>query len=157
MGKREKIAIAFLQGFIILVSIAALVFLLWEPQIEGRNVNASLYDIYFKDFFLACVYVASIAFFTALWKASKLLSNIREGKTFTQDSVKAFRIIRYCASILAIFVFSGLMTLFIARPGDDIAGGVAMGLVVMVVSILVAVSSYVFERLVKNGIKSGNF
>jgi biopolymer transport protein ExbB/TolQ len=50
------------------------------------------------------------------------------------------------------------MYLFIVRPGDDIAGGVAMGLVITFVSIVVATVAAVFERLLQSAvdIKSEN-
>jgi hypothetical protein len=52
----------FLQAAIVLIGIGALAFLLWEPHIEGRNAHATTFEIYFKDPFLAYVYVGSIPF-----------------------------------------------------------------------------------------------
>jgi len=37
----------------VLIGVGVLAGLLWEPQIEGRNVNATQFEIYFKDPFLA--------------------------------------------------------------------------------------------------------
>ena len=55
-----------LQGVTVLVGIAVLAFLLWEPHIEGRNAHATTFEIYFKDPFLAYVYLGSAPFFVAL-------------------------------------------------------------------------------------------
>ena len=57
---------AFLQIVIVLIGIGVLALLLWEPHIEGRNAHATLFEIYFKDPFLAYAYIASITFFVAL-------------------------------------------------------------------------------------------
>lgn len=38
---------------VVLGGIGALAFMLWEPHLEGRNAHAGLFEIYFKDPFLA--------------------------------------------------------------------------------------------------------
>lgn len=43
----------FLQIVLVLIGIGALAFLLWEPHVEGRNKHATLFEVYFKDPFLA--------------------------------------------------------------------------------------------------------
>ena len=63
----------FLQVVIVLIGIGALALMLWEPHIEGRNAHATLFEIYFKDPFLAYAYIASIPFFVALYQAFKVL------------------------------------------------------------------------------------
>ena len=95
---------AFLQIVITLISIGALVFLLWEPHLEGRNANATFFEIYFKDPFLAYIYIGSIAFFTGLYQAFKLLGHIGRNEVFSANSVKALRTIKYCALILIGFI-----------------------------------------------------
>ena len=52
-----------LQLFIVLVGIGTLALLLWEPHLEGRNKESTLFEIYFKDFFLVYVYLGFIPFF----------------------------------------------------------------------------------------------
>jgi hypothetical protein len=53
----KKSSTIFLQVVLVLIGMAALAFLLWEPHLEGRNVHATLFEIYFKDPFLAYAYV----------------------------------------------------------------------------------------------------
>ena len=64
---------AFLQTIIVLIGVGALALMLWEPHLEGRNAHATPFEIYFKDPFLAYLYVASIPFFAALYQAFKVL------------------------------------------------------------------------------------
>ena len=149
----------FLQMVIVALGIGALALMLWEPHIEGRNVNATFFEIYFKDPFLAYAYTASIAFFLALYQAFKLLGYIGQNKVFSLNSVKALRTIKYCAISLVGFIAAAEAYLFIAVRGkDDIAGGVVIGLCLMFVSVVVATSAAVFERLLQNAvdIKSEN-
>lgn len=141
----------FLQTVIVLIGICALVFMLWEPHLEGRNANATLFEIYFKDPFLAYAYTVSIAFFTALYQAFEALGYAQQDKT-----VKALRTIKYCGMILVAALVAALAYLFIVRPDDDIAGGVAVGLLLMLVSAGIATVGAVGERRVQRaGIPKG--
>src|SRR5687767_7028811 len=142
---------AFLQAVIVLIGIGALALLLWEPHIEGRNKNATPFEIYFKDPFLAYAYVASIPFFVALYQAFTLLGYIGQNKVFSQAAVNALRTIKYCAISLVGFIVGAEAYFFIAVRGkDDIAGGVMMGLLMIFVSVVIATAAAVFERLLQS-------
>jgi hypothetical protein len=74
-------------------------------------------------------------------------------------SVLGFRIIKYCALTVAIFFLGAEAYLFIFISGkDDIAGGVAMGVFVILVSAIIATAAAVFEWILQNAvdIKSEN-
>jgi len=156
----KKSSIIFLQVVIVFIGIGALALMLWEPHLEGRNANATLFQIYFNDPFLAYVYTASIAFFVALYQAFKLLGYIGRNKVFSQASVKALRTIKYCAIILVVFIVGaeGYINIVQRRIEEDIAGGVMMGLAMMFISIVVATAAAVFERTLQSAvdIKSEN-
>jgi di/tricarboxylate transporter len=140
-------ATRFLQGVIVLIGIAAFALMLWEPHLEGRNVHATLFEIYFKDPFLAYAYVASIAFFVALFQAFSVLGYMRQNKVSSIESVKALRTIKHCAAVLIAMIGTAVAYLFVAVRGkDDIAGGVAIGLLLIFVSVLMATAAATFER-----------
>lgn len=145
----KRISITFLQVAIVLIGIGALAFMVWEPHLEGRNANATLFEIYFNDPFLAYAYTSSIAFFVALYQAFKLLGYIGQNKAFSLSSVRALRTIKYCALSLVGLIAAPVAYLFIVRPGDDIAGGVAMGLFLIFASVVVANAAAVFEKLLQ--------
>ena len=149
----------FLQAVILLVGIGTLAGLIWEPLVEGRNVRATLFEIYFKDPFLAYVYIAFIPFFVALYQAFKLFGNIRQDKVFSLNSARALRTIKHCALTTAGFIAGAEAYLFIVQRGkDDIAGGVAVGLFIIFVSVVIAAAADVFEVILRSAIdkKSGN-
>ena len=154
----KRTSTLFLKAVIILIGIGTLAALLWEPHIEGRNAHATLFEIYFNDPFLAYAYTASIAFFVALYQAFKLLGYIGRNEVFSRRSVKALRTIKYCALAIVGFIVPAVAYLFIVRPGDDIAGGVFMGVLISCISIVVATAAAVFERLLQSAvdIKSEN-
>lgn len=133
-----------LQVVIILLGIATLTFLVWEPTVEGVNVNATLPQIYFHDPFLAYVYIGSIPFFVALYHAFILF-----GSTGAVHAQRSLRTIRTCAFTLMVFIIGAELYLSLVRRGeDDIAGGVAMGLFALCVSIAIAIAATVAERRV---------
>ena len=143
----------FLQAVIVLIGLGALAFLLWEPHLEGRNAHATLFEIYFKDPFLAYAYLGSIAFFVGLFQAFRLLGYVGQNETFSRDSVKSLRTIKYCAIALVAMIGAAVAYLFIAVRGkDDIAGGVAMGTLLILASIAVATAAAVFERRLQNSL-----
>ena len=89
----------------------------------------------------------------ALWEAFKLLGYIGQNRVFSLNSVRALRTIKYCANIIVGFIVVAEGYLFIIRPGDDIAGGVFMGLLIIFVSGVVAIVADVFERILQNAVE----
>jgi hypothetical protein len=152
MKGMKRSSTIFLQAVIVLVGIGVLAFLLAEPHFEGRNVNATLFQIYFNDLFLAYAYIASSAFFVALYQAFTLLTYIAQNKVFSLDAVRALQTIQYCGVTIVGFVVAPLAYLLIVRPEDDIAGGVAMGLFVMLTSAVIATAAAVFKRLLQSAV-----
>jgi Protein of unknown function (DUF2975) len=154
--KRSSI---FLQVVIVLLGIGALALMLWEPHIEGRNVHATLFEIYFKDPFLAYAYIASIPFFVALYQAFKVLGYVRQNKTFSQATVKALRTIKYCAIAIIGFVAVSVIFMYpMFGDKDDRPAGVFMRILITFPSIVVATAAAMFERILQNAvdIKSEN-
>jgi len=147
----------FLQVVIVLIGIGALALLLWEPHIEGRNAQATLVQIYFHDPFLAYAYIASIAFFAALYQAFKVLGYVRQDKVFSQEVVRALRTIKVCAIAIIGFV-AGAEIFIMLSNSDDRAGGVFMGVLITFGAVVIATASAMFERILENtvAIKSEN-
>lgn len=152
-------SIVFLKIVIFFIAIVTLALMLWEPHLEGRNVHATVFEIYFNDPFLAYAYISSIPFFVALYQAFKLIGYIDKNKIFSHVAVKALRTIKYCTLILVLFIVGAEVYFFVVQRGkEDIAGGVAMGIVMIFVSVVVATTAAVFQKLLQNAvdIKSEN-
>jgi len=149
----------FLQVVITLLGVGVLAALLWEPQVEGRNVYATQFEIYFKDPFLAYIYVAFVPFFVGLYQAIKMLGYVRRDEAFSPRAVRALRTIKYCAIAVAIFILGAEAYIFIfVRGTDDVAGGVMMVVFIIFVSAVIGTAAAVFERILQNAvdIKSEN-
>lgn len=150
----KRISMLFLQVIVVLIGASSLAFMLWEPHIEGRNLHATLFDIYFKDPFLIYAYIASISFFVGLYQVFKLLGYIGRNDTFSPNSVTALHRIKYCAIVLIIFVLGAEAYFFVvqASKGEDIAGGVAIGFFIMFISTITAITANLIERKMRNTI-----
>ena len=154
MNKRSLVVpTIFLQAVVVLTGIGALTFLLWEPQIEGRNLHATVFEIYFHDPFLAYVYFASIPFFMAVYQTFNLLRYIRMNQACSETTAKSLRTIKYCAlatiglaAIAEVLIFMG--------ESDDRAGGVFMGVLVTFGAAITASVSSIVERILQNAVES---
>jgi hypothetical protein len=142
----------FLQAVIVLIGIGALAFMLWEPHLEGRNTHATPFEIYFKDPFLAYVYLGSIPFFVGLYQAIKALGYVGQNKVFLQATVNALQTIKYCAFITAgaIAVADAFLMIAARSTHEDAAGAVMLGIIAAFASIVVGTAAVMFERVLQS-------
>src|SRR5438874_11914218 len=125
----KRSSTAFLRIVIVLIGIGALALMLWEPHVEGRNAHATVFEIYFKDPFLAYAYIASIPFFVALYQGFKVLGYAGQHKVFSQAAVKALRTIKFCAMAITGFVVVSVIFLLRGDP-EDRPPGVVMRILI---------------------------
>lgn len=150
-------SIKFLQTVTVLIGIGAFSVMLWEPHMEGRNAHATLFEIYFKDPFLAYAYFSSIPFYAALFQGFKVLGFAGQNNAFSHEAVKALRTIKYCA--ISIIGFAAIGEIFIMlNNSEDRAGGVFIGILIISGSLVTAAAANVLEKIFQNGlnIKSEN-
>jgi hypothetical protein len=115
-----------LQFAVLVAGAGALVFLLWEPLLEGRNAHSTVFQVYFNDPFLAFVYLGSTAFFAGAFQVSKLLGHFASHGSFPPTASASLRLIRRCALVIIGFAVIGEVIIFL-NESDDRAGGVFMG------------------------------
>ncbi len=144
----------FLQVVIVLIGTGALALLLWEPHLEGRNKDATLFEIYFKDPFLALVYAGSIPFFIALYQAFKVLGYAGRNQVFSPAAVKALRTIKFCALAIIGFVLVEEVVIMLMNNGDSDNPGapIFIGVLITFPSIVVAAAAAMFERILQNAV-----
>lgn len=154
----KKSSTMFLQGVIVLVGLAALTLLLWEPHLEGVNANAGFFEVYL-DPFVVYIYLASVPFFVALHQAFRVLGYVRQHMTFSQAAVGALRKIKYCAFITAgAIIATDIFLLVHARLYPEIGavdgpeGAVMLGLVAAFLSVVIGTAAAMFERILQNAV-----
>ena len=144
-------SITFLQAVIVLICVGVFAFLLFEPPHEGHNAHATLFEIYFKDPFLAYAYLASIPFFAAHHQAFKVLGYVRQERTFSPVTAKALRTIRRCAVAVACFVAVSVVFM-VSGDREDRPPGLFMRVLVGLPAITVAAAVTVFQRILKDAV-----
>lgn len=136
----------FLQVVLVLLGLAALAFLLGEPHLEGRNAHATLFEIYFKDPFLAYVYVGALPFFVALYRAFGLCGDARRTGAFSPVTVDALRTIKHCAIATLGFVAGGVVFIILFGDKDDRPAGLFMSFLVTLAASVTAAAAAMFAR-----------
>lgn len=141
-----------LKLVILFIALVAAFILIKFPQTEGRAVNLDLLSIYTDPFIIYC-YIASIPFFIALVQSFKLLTYIDKNNIFSQGSIKAIKTIKYCAISIICFILGAEVYIFMFQRGkEDIAGGVAMGIFIFFVALVITTASAILQRLLQNAV-----
>ena len=147
----KKISAIFLQAVISVVGAGALVLMLAIPHFEGRNANATLFQIYFKDPFLVFAYAATIPFFIGLWKTFTALSYVKQDRICSQEGVRSLRTIKYCAMAMIGFVVVSVVFMPLGDD-EDRPPGIFMRGIIMLPSIVIAASAAMFEQILKEAV-----
>lgn len=137
----------FLKGVIVLLGIAALAFCIFVLPPTIGTFDPGGYDP-----ILLGMYVPAIPFFIALYQTLKLLGYIERNETFTGASVNTLKSIKYCGIAISALYTAGMPYIFYVADKDDAPGVVAIGLVIIFASLVIAVFAAVLQRLLQNAI-----
>lgn len=151
----KRSSAVILQIVIGLIGIVTLTLMFLGPHVEGRNANASLFQIYFNDPFLAYVYIGSVPFFVALLHARKLLGYIEQDAIFSQAAVNALKTIKFCAFITAGAIVGAGVYVRIAASGsnDDSAGAATLGIIAAFIAIVIGTAAAVFRKTLQSVVR----
>ncbi len=102
--------------------------------------------------------VSAVPFFIGLYHAMKLLRLIDNNKAFSQKAVDALKRIKFCAFAISALYAAGMPYIFYVADKDDAPGAVAIGLVIIAATFVVATVAAVIQQLFQNAvdIKSEN-
>lgn len=150
----KKTSTTFLKLVLLLIAITVLFGMLRFPPSEGAAQGKDLISIY-TDPFIIYIYIGSIPFFTGLYQAYKLLGYIEQNKTFSKNAVNALRGMKYSALALIGFIVPALLLIFIMSKTttEDGAGPIALGLIVIFATSIVAAASGLFQNLLQKRIR----
>jgi hypothetical protein len=144
----NKGSTAFLKAVIYILGLAALGVLLVAVPIGISSDQTG----YYRPILIG-MYIPAIPFFIALYEALKLLSFIDNNTAFSQLSVKALHNIKYCGMAISVLYALGMPYIYYAADMDDAPGVLAIGLVIVFASIVIAVFAAVLQRLLHNAIE----
>lgn len=143
----QKYAPLFLKSALAVLGTAvAAVCIFGIPNVIGS------FSIGGYDPILIGLYIPAAVFFMAIYQAVKLLNLIERGKAFSLSSAYAFRTIKRCAAFIAsVFVLS-MPYIFQVADQDDAPGVVALGMVIIFLSLVIATFSGLLQRLVEQAV-----
>lgn len=101
---------------------------------------------------VALGYATAIPYFTALLQSYKLLGYIDKNIAFSDLSVKALKIIKYCAFAFGFMYVIALPLFYYIAEHDDAPGLILIGIAFAGAAFVVAVFAAVLQRLLKNAI-----
>ncbi len=149
----------FLKFVLCVMALGALAIAIFAvPQIPRGGAPAHSHIIYFAYLFMGGLYVSAIPFLIALLQAWKLLTYIDTNTAFSENSVTALKIIKYCAIVISILFTTGIPFLFQAAQIEDAPALGLLSLAFAASPLVVAVFAAVLQKLIRNGldIKSEN-
>jgi hypothetical protein len=136
-----------LRGVIFLLGSAALALCVTFLWVSIRSEAVGNY----RPVLLGMI-VAAIPFFIALFHSWNLLNYIDKNTIFSEPSVHAFRYIKYCAIAISGLFFVGMPYIAYVAEKDDAPGVVAIGLVIVFASFVIATFAGVLQTLIQNAV-----
>jgi hypothetical protein len=143
-----KIEILLLKIFTILLSISVLLFLIMVIPDETDFTKLGILTP-----FVISIYVSSIPFFTAIYNTFKLLIQIEKGNTFSKDSVKILKSIKYCSYIFSSIYILQIPLMYYIAYQDDAPGILLIILILGFTPLVIGISISILKRIVKENIK----
>lgn len=135
----------FLKGVIVLVGLGVLAICVFAiPRVIG-SIDWGGYDP-----ILLGLYITAIPFFIALHQAMKILNQIDKNDPFSEAGVVAFKRIKYCGLTISAMFIAGIPYIFRVAELDDAPGAVAITLVIIFASFVIATFAAVLQKLLQN-------
>jgi len=151
----NRVSTIFLRVVISLIAMAALAVCIFPlPRMVAQEAAKTPDTAYLIYLFLVGAYIMAVLFFVALYQAFKLLTYIDGNKAFSELSVRALKHIKHCAITISLLMVAGIAAVMVlsAGTGEDIAGVVAMGLLMTFASSVVAAVAAVLQKHVQKAI-----
>lgn len=157
--KRKQASTLFLKVVLLLMALVILVLYSYVfPELARRDAAAHPDDDFLRYVFLLSGYIFFIPILVALYQTFKLLVHIDRSEAFSDLSVKALRMIKYCAIMVIAFIVLGVlfMTLFVVD--EDITPFITLGVIGSFGSSVIAVFAGLLQKLLTDAIvfKSDN-
>lgn len=99
------------------------------------------------------LYAAAIVFFVTLYYAYVLLTYIDGGNAFSSLSANKLKSIKYCAITISGLFTIGMPIYYLIAERDDAPGLIAIGLIIIFASLVIAVFAAVLQKLLEEAIQ----
>ena len=141
----------FLRGVVVLLGAFILALCIFAVPLAISSDKTGYYTP-----ILYGLYIPAIPYFFALYQAMKLLGYIDKNEAFTNHAVTALRNIKYCALAITGLFTLGSPYIYYAADRDDAPGVLAIALIIIFASFVIATAAAVFQRLFQNAVTIKN-
>ncbi|MGO1059471.1 DUF2975 domain-containing protein [Planococcus sp. FY231025] len=150
---RKKVSTLFLKAVLVFMGLVVLAICIFGlPLIAAQDAEMHPETAYLQYPFLISAYIFFVPFFIALYQTFKLLTYIDRNEAFSERSIKALNVIKYCAlAIIAFIVLGELATILLID--DDITHIITLGGIGAFASSVIAVFAALLQKLLKNAIE----
>jgi hypothetical protein len=139
----KNILISFFQALAVMIAVGVFIIMIWLPPREGRNFQAPLFSVYFKDPFLVYIYLGSVPFFVGVYQSLKLLECLKR-RELKQPAIKhILRNIKYCAFLTAILIIGAEIFIHLGDTEDSNA----LGFFAILLSLIIGIAAAEWERI----------
>ncbi len=97
-------------------------------------------------------FATPVPFFIALYQAFRLLQNIDGNNAFSELSVEALRLIRYCAIAMSVLYAACMPLVYVFAELDDAPGVILIGAAITVAPLVVATFAAVLQKLIQSAV-----
>ena len=136
----------FLKIIVYAIGIAVLALCIWLPWAASMDPELA----FLRSSILIGLYAAAVPFFIALVQVLRLLGYIDGNRAFSDLSLKALKIIKYCAAAVAILCVAALPFLYSLAQSYDAPGILLIGCITAFPAIVIAAFAAVFHMLFQN-------
>ncbi|MDT8861293.1 DUF2975 domain-containing protein [Alkalihalobacillus sp. MEB130] len=120
------------------------------PWLVNNPINPDYAHILYP--ILLIMYATAIPYFIALYQAFRLLSYIDKNIAFSEISITSLKMIKYCAVAIGILYMVSMPFFYLVAEVDDAPGIIAIGLVIIFASLVIAVFAAVLQKLLQEAI-----
>jgi hypothetical protein len=143
----------FLRAAVLAVGAVVLALCIFALPAVWRAVPGDYPDIGYAFYsILLLMYAAAVPFYVVLFQTLRLLSYVDKNTAFSELSVKALKVIKYCAVAISGLFAASLPFFYTWADKDDAPGLVVIGLVLTVAPFAVGVFAAVLQRLLREAI-----
>ncbi|MBX0356881.1 DUF2975 domain-containing protein [Halobacillus sp. Nhm2S1] len=143
----------FLKLAVILIGLPVLALCIFFVPEFAEYAGALLSDFpIIEPVVFTYMYLTAVPFYFALYQAFKLLNYIDSNDAFSDLSVKALRVIKFCAITISVLYVVLMPVIYTVAEIDDAPGLIVIAMVIIFASAVIAVFAAVLQRLLQEAI-----
>jgi hypothetical protein len=149
----KKGSTLFLRGVLAIMGLILLALCIFAFPYVGNGIATEFPAVSYLKYAILTPYAAAIPFFFAIYQSWKLLNLIDRNKAFSELSVKALRVIKYCGVAMSFVFFASYPFAFGIAQADDAPGLILMWAMVIGAPLVISVFAALLQKLLQSAIE----